>query len=174
MSYGFGRGRVSNPVPAAEEDWDAEIDQGMSNLSVGQQPQFGGGFSNGYSNNSGGNHSNSFNANDAWDDNFEPKEPQKKHIPTQEYYRGGGHGAGRGLGRAKPSSGMGDSRAGFGGSSAFDRSSDADSNSTRIHVASHKCGRIVGRGGSRIREIQDETGARINVRSYSNVEIHPF
>jgi len=58
-------------------------------------------------------------------------------------------------------SGWGDSRGGGG-------------QSTRIDVPNSYVGRIIGRGGSRIRELQDDSGARINiVKDEANSETTP-
>ncbi|VDI61293.1 far upstream element-binding protein [Mytilus galloprovincialis] len=52
----------------------------------------------------------------------------------------------------------GDSNRGFG------RSNDSgQSDSSTIRVDSSKIGRVIGKGGSKIRELQDETGAKINI-----------
>ncbi|XP_076092171.1 putative ATP-dependent RNA helicase DDX53 isoform X2 [Mytilus galloprovincialis] len=52
----------------------------------------------------------------------------------------------------------GDSNRGFG------RSNDSgQSDSSSIRVDSSKIGRVIGKGGSKIRELQDETGAKINI-----------
>jgi len=41
---------------------------------------------------------------------------------------------------------------------------DSRGNALRIDVPNNCVGRIIGRGGSRIRELQDDSGARINIK----------
>ncbi|XP_076462153.1 putative ATP-dependent RNA helicase DDX43 [Babylonia areolata] len=43
------------------------------------------------------------------------------------------------------------------------RNEDGEEKSTSLYVAPHECGKIIGRGGSKIRELQDTTQARIKV-----------
>jgi len=64
--------------------------------------------------------------------------------------------------------GMGGGGGGFGGG--------RDSSKEVMQIDSNFVGRIIGKGGSRVRELQDETGCRINVSrdgngSYTDVEL---
>ncbi|XP_063431590.1 ATP-dependent RNA helicase glh-1-like isoform X3 [Mytilus trossulus] len=87
---------------------------------------------------------------------------------------GGGFGrredSNRGFGGREDSNrGFGSGGGGFGsggGSNGggFGRSNDSgQSDSSTIRVDSSKIGRVIGKGGSKIRELQDETGAQINI-----------
>ncbi|XP_063431637.1 ATP-dependent RNA helicase glh-1-like isoform X9 [Mytilus trossulus] len=71
---------------------------------------------------------------------------------------GGGFGSGGGSNGGGFGSGGGSNGGGFG------RSNDrGPSDSSTIRVDSSKIGRVIGKGGSKIRELQDETGAQINI-----------
>ncbi|XP_052090563.1 probable ATP-dependent RNA helicase DDX53 isoform X1 [Mytilus californianus] len=84
-----------------------------------------------------------------------------------------GRGGGRGFGSRGRSDGFGrgeDSNRGFGrsndsGQRSFGRNEDQNgqSDSSTIRVDSSMVGRVIGKGGSKIRELQDETGAKINI-----------
>jgi len=93
-------------------------------------------------------------------------------------FGGGGRGMGRGRGRGSfgnsSSNGRSESdNAWRGGQSqvggSFNKptgsfSSGPSSGSVRIDVANTSLGRIIGKGGSKIRELQEQTGARIDIK----------
>lgn len=80
--------------------------------------------------------------------------------------RGGGFGrddGGRSWGRRDEDSGWGRSNYGGGGGGGARRGYSGDGESETIFVESSEVGRIIGRGGSRIREMEDQSGCRIKV-----------
>ncbi|XP_071152368.1 uncharacterized protein [Mytilus edulis] len=89
---------------------------------------------------------------------------------------GGREDSNRGFGSGGVSNGGGfgsggdSNRGGFGSSNdsgqrSFGRNEDQNgqSDSSTIHIDSSMIGRVIGKGGSKIRELQDETGAKINI-----------
>lgn len=98
-----------------------------------------------------------------------------EQLCTQDYQGGGGRGFGGGGGGGRSYNGGGYGggggggfgggyRGGFGGGGGGGGGFD-DGPATEIEVDQSMVGRIIGKGGSKIRELQDESGARIKVFS---------
>jgi len=74
----------------------------------------------------------------------------------------GGYGGGRGGGR-----GFGGGRGRGGGDDRY-----GDSDKTSIKIPSSEVGRVIGRQGSTVKDLQARSGARIKVHNESNNDMH--
>lgn len=66
--------------------------------------------------------------------------------------------------------GAGGSSNGGGGGGGFGGGSDGPSSEEDIWIPEDKCGRVIGRGGSKISEIQDDTGCNVKVHGRETAE----
>ena len=98
------------------------------------------------------------------DDQVQHAKQMIEDCLSSDYGRGGGgggYGGDRGYGGG---GGFGGERGGgFGGGRGGGGFGGSGGESVTVYVDSSEVGRIIGRGGSRIREIQDDSGCRINV-----------
>ncbi|KAK7865543.1 hypothetical protein R5R35_010087 [Gryllus longicercus] len=110
--------------------------------------------------------------NDGWESDGEAPAVQFP-VYTQVYGRGGGGYRNRGSEdrfsnnkdevRARPRGRGGQSGGERWNGPTNNRWENSDSSGTNMNVKSSEVGRIIGRGGSRIRELEEESGARIKV-----------
>lgn len=154
-----------------DEDWDNEIDTGVSNATTGMKnmgvssppnQSFGGQTSrpfgrgmNGYRGRGNSNFSqNSHENNERSNDN--------------DRWAGRGRGGGRGRGFGRGFSDNNQQPNSFNSqqdnnSSRFNGHQNSNSNSLRMEILNDSIGKLIGKGGCKIREIIEQSGARIKI-----------
>ena len=145
-SYGLGRGRVSQPV--VQESWDAGVSSQLNGMTITNSNIDTSGWEEDWDSPSQQpQQQQTGRVGAAWEDNWNaPSQPQLLQS------------------RRDNNQGWQDDE--WGGSSSKTsgpRITNPSPNVTRVFVPSNLCGRIIGKGGSKIRELQDQTGCRINV-----------
>ncbi|XP_064624758.1 probable ATP-dependent RNA helicase DDX43 [Lineus longissimus] len=147
--FGFGRGRGSWAKDSSDSfRSDSSGGRGSRSRGAGRRNDSNG-FRNDSSNRSKGDNWRSQNDDAA-------RGGGRGNFEDSDNGFGGGRGRG-GFGRGR----QGDS--GFGGNR--NNSGGGDGNATRIQVPSGKVGKIIGKGGSKIRELEESSSASIKVKS---------